>query len=298
MNRQTDSSVRHVPEFDVSMWQLMSSYRRLSDEEQAVLGCRVRDLGDQEARELLILHNLRLVYFAVKPFFRRCDECLTESDLLMIGLGKFISVIERWDPSIGGLGTFAILWIEQAVRRALEENQAIRSPAYQVRNVTRYWRTFASLEERYQRNVGRAEVIAFLGISEQEADMLESILAGCVSLDDPLGEAEGRERDSLLDLVPDQESDTEALGTVKILQTEVQAALSQAFGQMKTKWVTVVIRRLGLDGAAPWTLVEIAHEMKLTKQRVQRIYQLAIKELRRHPAICQACGYSVTCQEV
>lgn len=69
--------------------------------------------GDEEARSLLIEHNLRLVAHIVKKYYTQPDE---QEDLISIGAIGLIKAVNSFDGTKGArLSTFAARCIENAI---------------------------------------------------------------------------------------------------------------------------------------------------------------------------------------
>ena len=69
--------------------------------------------GDQEARDVLIEHNLRLVSHIIKKYYVQSAD---QEDLISIGTIGLIKGISSFDPSKGAkLATYAARCIENAI---------------------------------------------------------------------------------------------------------------------------------------------------------------------------------------
>ena len=70
-------------------------------------------LGDPEARDVLIEHNLRLVMHIVKKYYFQASD---QEDLVSIGTIGLIKGISSFDPTKGArLATYAARCIENAI---------------------------------------------------------------------------------------------------------------------------------------------------------------------------------------
>jgi len=87
----------------------------LEHEETKRLGWRVINENDQDARDSLIVANLRLV-FSIARRYARFGAPL--GDLVAEGNLGLIRAVERWDPARGTrFSTYAMWWIKQSIRR-------------------------------------------------------------------------------------------------------------------------------------------------------------------------------------
>ncbi|MBR0144607.1 MAG: RNA polymerase sporulation sigma factor SigK [Clostridia bacterium] len=86
--------------------------RPLSPEEEREAVERMRR-GDEDARNLLVLHNLRLVAHVVKKYYASSGD---QDDLLSIGTIGLIKAVDSFDPGKNSrLATFAARCIENEI---------------------------------------------------------------------------------------------------------------------------------------------------------------------------------------
>ena len=79
--------------------------------------------GDQEARDILIQRNLRLVAHIIKKYYTQSGD---QEDLISIGTIGLIKAITSFDPSKGArLATYAARCIENAIL-SQRNNQRLR----------------------------------------------------------------------------------------------------------------------------------------------------------------------------
>lgn len=116
----------------------MSTLERLSHQEELELGRRVRETGDLEARDTLVLHTLPLVAHIAK---RYRWSTVDYEDLIQEGRVGLVIAAERWEPRQGhDFGAFAQWWILQLISRLVLEYGDIRIPAnvaYEMHKVRR-----------------------------------------------------------------------------------------------------------------------------------------------------------------
>ena len=79
-------------------------------------------------RDELILHNYRLVASRVN---RWKDQGVDEDDLFQEGMVGLVTAADKFDPSNGArFATYAILWIDNFIRRAVQKARAVNLPIY------------------------------------------------------------------------------------------------------------------------------------------------------------------------
>jgi RNA polymerase primary sigma factor len=100
----------------------------LTAAEERALAIRIEN-GDEEARALLIQHNLRLLVSVVK---RYRGHGLAFADLIQEGYFGLIRAVDKFDHRRGGkFSTYATIWIRQAALRALSAHgDAIAIPGH------------------------------------------------------------------------------------------------------------------------------------------------------------------------
>lgn len=84
--------------------------------------------GDNKAKELLILNNINLVKCIAKRYFIIFEVSSYKDydfeDLVQVGIIGLIKAIEKYNPALGcKFSTYAVNWIKQTIRRALEGHE-------------------------------------------------------------------------------------------------------------------------------------------------------------------------------
>ncbi|KRQ85857.1 RNA polymerase sigma-28 factor precursor [Caloramator mitchellensis] len=84
--------------------------------------------GNVKAKEMLILNNINLVKCYAKRFFIMFEVSSYKDydleDLEQVGIIGLIKAIDKYNPALGcKFSTYAVYWIKQAIRRALEGHE-------------------------------------------------------------------------------------------------------------------------------------------------------------------------------
>lgn len=124
----------------------------LTRKEQIALGRRVHDEKDQDARNILVVHNLRLVLWVARKYLwavmPRSQKWLglEYADLIQEGVLGLIEAAERYDYRMGfTFATYAPWWIRQSIYRAIANSDLIRIPVHMHERLSRVRRAAAQL---------------------------------------------------------------------------------------------------------------------------------------------------------
>src|SRR5690625_4661756 len=152
----------------------------ITPEEEVELAIRIKQ-GDRDALERLTNANLRFVVSVAKQYQ---NQGLTLSDLINEGNLGLIKAAQRFDETRGfKFISYAVWWIRQSILQALaEQSRIVRLPLNKVGLSNKIHKTFATLEQEFERapspdelaetlQVRRSEVVANLGRSSRHVSM-------------------------------------------------------------------------------------------------------------------------------
>ena len=114
----------------------IQKFHLLSKEEEYELLKRIREENDEQARQLLILSNLRLVISTAK---KSLGKGLPLIDLISEGNIGLIRAINKFDYEKGHrFSTYAVWWIKQAIKKAIiNTGRDIRIPSYKYEQLAK-----------------------------------------------------------------------------------------------------------------------------------------------------------------
>lgn len=247
--------------------------RLLTPQQEIELAARIKG-GDEEARQLMITANLRLVVKIAREYE---GAGLPLLDLINEGNIGLMKAVDRFDPAKGSkLSTYSALWIRQSIRRALSnQSKTIRLPIHIVDRLYHMRQRELKLLEEYGREPTDAELAAEMGMTASRVTELRAAAIRPASLDAPLGDDQNSR---LGDVVEDQNSPNpfqELEG--KTLRT----LLPELLGDLPAREAGILRERFGLDGAKEKTLDEIGRQFGLTRERIRQLQNLALEKLRR-----------------
>lgn len=266
-NRESQSLDKYFTE--------ISKVDLISTEAEVELAKRIRE-GDERALVKLTEANLRFVVSVAKQYQ---NNGLTLGDLINEGNLGLIKAARRFDEKRGfKFISYAVWWIRQSIMQALaEQSRIVRLPLNRVGSLNKINKTFAELEQKYQREPTTDEIAELLGVTEVDVrDNLKN--AGRhVSVDAPFVNGEDN---SLIDVLVDvSESEPDSALMSTSLKVEVQRALAT----LSPREAEVLQLYYGLKNNASLTLEEIGERFNLTRERVRQIKEKATRKLG-HPA--------------
>ena len=160
----------------------ISSLVKEIDREQESMLWKKAKAGDNNAREELVKMHLRLVIPTAKRFARSGMDLM---DLIEEGNLGLLQAIDKFDPSKGfRFSTYAIHWIEQYIRRAVEEQSGtIKIPSHAWDNIRLWGKTWDKLKEKLGREPDLKEMAAAMNISARQVRSILDTLSAAYSVD-------------------------------------------------------------------------------------------------------------------
>lgn len=243
----------------------------LKPDEEKYYARRMKD-GDDEAREVLITRNLRLVVYVAKRYLGRGLPLL---DLVEEGNLGLMHALEKFDPERGfRLSTYALWWIRQSIERALmNQSRTIRLPVHVAKELNSCLRARAKLEGQGMPDPGPEAIAGITGKDVEAVRQVMQLNRPPVPLDAPLeidsdltlGEAIADER-----CIPPED---------RLYQAQLERYVADWLAKLSAKQRWVIERRFGLNNQDMATLEELAGDLQVTRERVRQIQVEAQKVL-------------------
>lgn len=228
--------------------------------------------GDLVALEKLTKANLRFVVSVAKQYQ---NNGLSLGDLINEGNLGLVKAASRFDETRGfKFISYAVWWIRQSILQALaEQSRVVRLPLNRVSTLNKINKTYALLEQKYQREPLTEEVAAEMNVSLDEVEKTMQTSGRSVSMNAPLAQGEDSSLGDLLastDKAPDDSMISHSL------QMEVNRALST----LTSREAEVLAFYFGLNGNRAMSLEEIGEHFQLTRERVRQIKEKATRRLK------------------
>lgn len=236
------------------------------------LAKRIR-AGDTAALEKLTKANLRFVVSVAKQYQ---NNGLSLGDLINEGNVGLVKAASRFDETRGfKFISYAVWWIRQSILQALaEQSRVVRLPLNRVSTLNKISKTFASLEQRHQREPSPQEIAAEMEVSLEEVESTMRASGRSVSMNAPMVQGE---ENSLLDVLVSSDSPPDDEMMMYSLQQEVKRALDT----LTQREAEVISSYFGLGGTRAMSLEEIGERFQLTRERVRQIKEKATRRLKQ-----------------
>jgi RNA polymerase sporulation-specific sigma factor len=238
----------------------------LTAEEKAELFRRIKN-GDEQARELYIKGNLRLVLSVIRRFQNSSENA---DDLFQIGCIGLIKAIDNFDTTLQvKFSTYAVPMIIGEIRRYMRDNNSIRV-SRSLRD-TAYKAIYAkeNYMKKNQKEPTVQEIAEEIGISKEDIVFALDAIQVPMSLQEPVYNDGG---DALY--VMDQLSDQ----TNKEEKWIEDLSLEEAMKHLGERERYIIKLRF-FQGK---TQMEVADEIQISQAQVSRLEKNALKTMRQY----------------
>jgi RNA polymerase sigma factor (sigma-70 family) len=227
-------------------------------------------LSDYEkARNTLVNHNLRLVFFIAG---KTQSKAASFMDRVQSGVLGLIRAAEKFESSKGyRFSTYAFNWINQAIRRSFEDQQGIvRYPSDVSEQISKMYRVSCEHLNAHGREPGELELAKLLQMKPESLFRLRQVTDLGVSIDGHIGhDTDGI---SLTDMLAAPSAHAE--------QASLNRCLTQSLESLSEQEQRVVDMRWGLRKGRPLTRKELSVHLNMSQERIRQIETNALKKLR------------------
>lgn len=242
--------------------------------------------GDKAARDLLVLHNNRLILSRLKRFRIPTDIDGYPDDVIQDATMGLMKAIEKFDPTSGTLfSTYAVWWIDQAIHLWLYDDKKQRN-LY----ISRHFHDRIQVVKHLQREgLKRAQIAERMGKSQEEIEQVfDYINIRYPSLDRQLMKSDGDENNNLAASIADETS-MDAYEAIEY-QDELESQRAQLLALMEHTLLPrereLVRLHYGI-GCPATSVTTIAEAAQISRQRIDQVLRKAMHKLS------QATGASI-----
>ena len=236
----------------------------LKQEEKDALFEKIEQ-GDQEARELYIKGNLRLVLSVIQRFAGNGENA---DDLFQVGCIGLMKAIDNFDRSLDvKFSTYAVPMIIGEVRRYLRDNNSIRV-SRSLRD-TAYKAIYAKemLQKKNDKEPTIDEIAKEIDMKNEDVVYALDAIASPVSLYEPVYQ-EGGDTLYSMDQVSDKKNKEE--------NWVEHISLREAMKKLSEREFNIIKLRF-FEGK---TQTEVADEISISQAQVSRLEKAALKNMR------------------
>ena len=238
----------------------------LTAEEKAELFRRIKN-GDEQARELYIKGNLRLVLSVIRRFQNSSENA---DDLFQIGCIGLIKAIDNFDTTLQvKFSTYAVPMIIGEIRRYLRDNNSIRV-SRSLRDIA--YKAIYTRENYMKQHLKEptvTEIAQEIGIEKEMIVYALDAIQNPVSLFEPVY-TEGGDTLYVMDQISDKKN--------KESNWVEHLSLKDALSHLPERENHIIQLRY-LEGK---TQMEVANEIHISQAQVSRLEKNALKIMKNH----------------
>ena len=246
-------------------------YDILDREEEERLLLKVKE-GDIEAKNKLIVSNLRLVISVAKNYM---NKGMTLIDLISEGNFGLIRAIDKFDADKGfRFSTYAVWWIKQSITKALmSKGREIRIPSYKYDLLNKINKIIVEelmVSGDYPSNefIGKK-----LNISPEKIANILIEFQEVMSLNESVGD-----NIFLEDVVLNEKSENIENQIINEIHRE---KIYEMLNGLDEREKGILMRRYGLNGYEIHTLEQVGEAFNITRERVRQIEKKTLEKLRK-----------------
>jgi RNA polymerase primary sigma factor len=238
----------------------------------------------QQAKRELSEGNLRLVVSIAKKYRNRGLSFL---DLIQEGNAGLMRAVDKFEYRRGfKFCTYATWWIRQAITRAVaDQSRTIRIPVHMVETMSRVRNVSRQLLQELGREPSIEETARRARTTVEEARRVLAMSRYPISLDRPVGNSE----DSHFgDLLPDGAAESPATGAS---QEMLRGRIDKVLKTLSYREREIIKLRYGLGDGYSYTLEEVGHIFKVTRERIRQIEAKAVRKLQQPSRSQELVGF-------
>lgn len=237
----------------------------LNNEEMIDLFCRYQS-GDNDAKELLINGNLKLVLSILKKYNNRTDNM---DDLFQVGCIGLIKAIDNFDLSHEvKFSTYAVPMILGEVKRYLRDNNSVRI-ARSIKDISyKSLKVKEELTNKLNKEPTIAQIAKELDLSEFEVTNALDSMKDTISMFEPIYN-DGGDTIYLSDQLEDQKNN--------MINIDTKIALKEAINNLKEREKYIIEQRYMIGK----TQMELATELGISQAQISRLEKSGMENIKK-----------------
>ncbi|HKP02723.1 MAG TPA: RNA polymerase sigma factor RpoD/SigA [Chthoniobacterales bacterium] len=229
--------------------------------------------GNHGARDRMITSNLRLVVTIARSY---TNFGLPLADLISEGNIGLVKAVERFDPSKGAkLSSYAVWWIRQAIKRALDDqSRLIRLPVHHRDKLTKMHQITLQMTQVLGREPTDEELSEEIGIDPDKVAKLNTVSVPPASLDARISD------DDVTEFGESIADETARTPFETLRDQDLQGKLGGLLKVLNERERKIVRQRFGLGGEKRQTLEDVGVTLGVTRERVRQLEKAALLKMR------------------
>ena len=238
----------------------------------------------QQVKRELSEGNLRLVVSIAKKYRNRGLSFL---DLIQEGNAGLMRAVDKFEYRRGfKFCTYATWWIRQAITRAVaDQSRTIRIPVHMVETMSRVRNVSRQLLQELGREPTIEETARKAQTTVDETRRVLAMSRYPISLDRPVGNSEDSQ---FGDLLPDGMAASPAIGAA---QEMLRGRIGKVLKTLSYREREIIKLRYGLGDGYSYTLEEVGHIFKVTRERIRQIEAKAVRKLQQPSRSQELVGF-------
>lgn len=221
--------------------------------------------GDNEAKELLIQGNLKLVLSVLKSFSGRVDNL---DDLFQVGVIGLIKAIDNFDLKHEvRFSTYAVPMILGEIKRYLRDNSSLRISRSIKDLAYKALKVKDELTFQNSKEPTTLEIASRLNVSELDVIQALNSLKDTVSMFEPIY-SDGGDVIYLADQISNDES---------VYDMETKISLKNALEKIKEKERYIILQRYMMGK----TQTELAEEIGISQAQISRLEKNGLSKIKK-----------------
>ncbi len=280
MTTRTDMQLAVVPTGNLDAYiQATRSIPMLSAEEETALAVRLRDKGDLEAAQKLVISHLRFVVHIASSY---SGYGLSQADLIQEGNIGLMKAIKRFDPSYGvRLVSFAVYWIRAEMHEFILRNWRMVKVATTKAQRKLFFNLRSSKKRLGWFNQDEVEnVAADLGVTAKDVREMESRMSGRdIGFDEPGDDNERSNSVSPVSFLQDVSNEPARVVEEADWQAHNETRLLDAMQTLDERSRDIIQQRWLTDKKS--TLHELADKYSVSAERIRQLESNAFKKMQQ-----------------